>query len=134
MFWKKSEKDQNNNDNNNNNNIKLEPQKPNQYDIGLPCDHYQFEIKRSCGILSKFNKYFGLEVSEYNCDDLKELFFACQKYKADPSRNLDCLVQLKKYENQLLSKRIESIKQNDVWTARQEPPSDWNAPFVLKLK
>lgn len=96
----------------------------------LPCDHFQYEIKTKCGRLARLNqKVMSDNESAVDCDYLNDLFFACRKYTEDPSRNLDCFLKLKSYENDLSKKRIESIKSNDVWTARTEAPSDWNAPL-----
>ena len=64
-----------------------------------------------------------------DCDLLNNLFFDCRKYIEDPELNLESFVRLKKYENELVLKRIDSIKKNDVWELRKEPPSDWNAPL-----
>lgn len=97
----------------------------------LPCDHYEYEYKSNCNMFGKLKKLFKADdTSTYTCDELKQLFYACVKYKEDPKRNLECLVKLKEYENELVKKRIDSIKQNDVWTYRQGvPPTDWNAPL-----
>ena len=99
-------------------------------DAVLPCDHFQYEIKTKCGRWARLNqRVMSDDENIVDCDYLNDLFFACRKYTEDPSRNLDCYLKLKSYENDLVKKRIESIKNNDVWEARTEPPSDWNAPL-----
>ena len=106
------------------NKVQLQPTKS---DI-LPCDHFQYEIKRNCGRLARFNRMFMSDSeANVNCDLLNDLFFECRKYTEDSTRNLDSLVKLKNYENELVAKRIQSIKNNNVWDLRKEPPSDWNA-------
>lgn len=111
------------------------PSKPSEknssvYEETLPCDHFKYELKRNCGRLSRFNRWFmSDDQNNLDCDRLKELFFICQKYVSDPQRNLQCLMPLKTYENELARRRIESIKNNDVWELRKEPPSDWNDPL-----
>lgn len=96
----------------------------------LPCDHYEYEYKLNCNLIGRFKRFLRSDdSSEHTCDQLKDLFYSCVKYRDDPSRNLDCLLKLKPYENNLLKKRIDSIKQNTVWELRQQAPSDWNSPL-----
>ncbi len=94
----------------------------------LPCEHFQYEIKKHCGRIARFNRIFmSDDQNPPDCEQLNELLYACRKYVSDPERNPDCLHQLKTYENNLIRQRIDSIKANDVWELRKEPPSDWNS-------
>lgn len=96
----------------------------------LPCDHYEYEYKSNCNIFGRFKRFLHADESiDFDCDQLKDLFYSCVKYRDDPSRNLECFLKLKPYENNLIKKRIESIKQNNVWQLRKVAPSDWNAPL-----
>lgn len=94
----------------------------------LPCDHFQYEIKKNCGRLARFNRVLMSDSdANVDCDRLNDLFFECRKYTEDPTRNIDSLVKLRDYENELVTRRIQTIRDNNVWELRKEPPSDWNA-------
>ena len=95
-------------------------------EVNLPCEHYQYEMKKTCGVFAKIAQDF-VEPSTHDCLYWQDMFFSCQKYKQDPSRNFDCFMKLKTYEASLIKKRTSSIEQNNVWQLRTEPPSDWNA-------
>jgi len=96
----------------------------------LSCEHFQYEIKKHCGRLTRFNRMFmSDDQNPPNCEELNELLYSCRKYVSDPERNIDCLNQLMDYENKVIRRRIDSIKANDVWKLRQYPPNDWNSPL-----
>lgn len=98
----------------------------------LPCDHYEYEYRLHCNVFGRIKRFLRANESdsEYTCDQLKDFFIACAKYRDDPQRNLESYIKLQPYENELLKKRLSSIKQNNVWKLRnQNPPSDWNAPL-----
>lgn len=94
----------------------------------LPCDHFQYEIKKNCGRLARFNRVLMSDSdANVDCDRLNDLLFECRKYTEDSTRNINSLVKLREYENELVIRRIQTIRENNVWELRKEPPSDWNA-------
>lgn len=93
----------------------------------LPCDHYEYEFKNCTSFTGRLYNYYRGENQE--CQPYQDLFVDCLKYKRDPEKNFDLLLKLKKYENELVQKRVESVVKNDVWQLRQKPPSDWNSPL-----
>ena len=94
----------------------------------LPCDHYEYEYNSCAGWRGKVNNYYrGVSISDEECKKYQELFIECHKYQKDPSSNFDSLLKLNKYENELMKKRLDSARGNDVWTMRKSPPDDWNA-------
>jgi hypothetical protein len=98
----------------------------------LPCEHYEYEYKLNCNVYGRFKRFLKADDSNsfYTCDQLKEYFISCVKYRDDPLRNLDCYIKLQPYENNLLTKRINSVKQNSILKLRNHnPPIDWNAPL-----
>ena len=99
----------------------------NIYENSLDCSHYQYELKKSCGITGAFRKFYRSEEQTHTCQQYQDLYMGCLRYQIEPSANLDKLLKMKRYENELIKKRIDSIKQNDVWELRSSPPSDWNA-------
>ena len=95
----------------------------------LPCDHYEYEFKQCSSFKGKFLQYYRGEKPEYECRFYQDLFVDCLKYEREPEKNLDSLIRLRNYENELVNKRKDSTLKNDVWKFRKEPPSDWNAPL-----
>lgn len=95
----------------------------------LSCEHYEYEYNSCKNLKSKIYDYYRGDTPAHPCEYYQNLLVDCLKYKRDPRTNFESLVRLKKYENELVEKRNESIKQNDVWTLRERPPSDWNAPL-----
>ncbi len=125
----------------NKNETKLEhsvaPDQPNVKDqqkqpsIHLPCDHYEYEFNMCSSFMNKVNNYYrGVESDpDRTCESYKNLFLDCVSYERNPGQNFDALLRLKAYEKQMLEKRRQSAENNDVWTKRTSPPSDWNAPL-----
>lgn len=96
----------------------------------LPCDHYEYEFRNCTSFRNKlYNYYMGVEKSAAECDYYNQLFVACVKYKHNPAENFDSLLKLNKYESELVERRAQAARANDVWQLRRpnEPPSDWNA-------
>lgn len=71
----------------------------------------------------------GTKVDREECKIYQHLFVECLKYDREPASNFNSLVELTKYEEDLVKRRREQTKANDVWTMRKEPPSDWNSPL-----
>lgn len=95
----------------------------------LPCEHYIYEFKQCSSLKGKLYNYYRGEQPEYDCKYYEELYTNCLAYKRYPNENFQLLLKLNQYENNLMKKRIDSIKQNDVWELRKSPPADWNSPL-----
>lgn len=142
MFDRLLMKNDNNNGNGNNsqlkqnenNNVKLKDESQednNRRKEGLnllPCDHYEYEYNNCSSWKAKVNNYFrGIEISDQECLKYQELFVDCHKYQKDPVNNFNLLLKLNTYENDLMKRRIDSARGNDIWEMRTSPPSDWNS-------
>ena len=99
------------------------------FDYSLDCEHYQYELRKYCGLSGRLKSFVRAEEPTLSCQEYQDLYLGCLRYQAEPGANMDKFLNLKRYENDLISKRIESIKRNDVWTLRDKAPSDWNAPL-----
>ena len=98
----------------------------------LPCDHYEYEYKQCSSFKAKMYRYFRGEVYSENiheCNFYQQLFMDCMKYDRETSKNANLLKDLKKYEVEMIIKRLDSMKQNNIWELRNTPPSDWNSPL-----
>lgn len=139
MFWKSSNKENKNNDESSgkietkSSNNKIESNSNSTSNSNkvllLPCDHYDFEFNSCKSLKTKVYNYYRGETNEHECDYYKNLFLDCTMYEREPAKNFNSLLRLKAYENELVKKRIEDNKNNDVWTMREVPPSDWNSPL-----
>jgi len=95
--------------------------------IFFPCNHYDYEFKKCSSFSNKIYKsFYGDESSDDNCNYYQNLYLDCLKYQRDPINNFSLLLNLSKYENEVVNKRLDSVKNNDVWELRKQPPIDWN--------
>ena len=96
----------------------------------LPCDHYDHEYRQCSSFRGRIDRYYrGISSSSDECKKFRELFDDCAKYEREPVGNFDALLRLNNYENDLMRKRADASRLNDVWERRTRPPSDWNAPL-----
>lgn len=96
----------------------------------LPCDHYDHEHHACSSFMGRLNNYYtGVQISREDCARFRDLFIDCGRYHRDPENNFDALLKLNKYENELMRRRADAARANDVWERRSRPPSDWNAPL-----
>ncbi len=93
--------------------------------LTLSCEHYEHEFNKC---QSSILGYFEGEKSSTDCEFYKNLFKDCLNQGDASARKA-----LEKYEMNMLQKRAESIKNNDVWKYRNEPPSDWNSYLTWNL-
>lgn len=96
----------------------------------LPCDHYDHEYWQCSSFSGRIDRYYrGISISSDECKKFRELFDDCVKYEREPGGSFDALLRLNNYENDLMRKRADAARVNDVWERRTKPPSDWNAPL-----
>lgn len=96
----------------------------------LSCDYYDHEYRQCSSFSGRIDNYYrGISISREECARFRELFNDCANYERDPVNNFQALLRLNDYENELMRRRLETTKANDVWERRTKPPSDWNSPL-----
>ncbi|XP_031631321.1 UPF0545 protein C22orf39 homolog [Contarinia nasturtii] len=95
-----------------------------------PCSIYKDEFKECKSFKGRFNQYYVF--GEYlNCDQWRDDYNNCQKHSwFDDKEAGTSVIQSE------LSRRAARLKahyDNDVWTKREHPPSDWNKPLPAFL-
>jgi hypothetical protein len=94
----------------------------------LSCEHYEYEYFTCKSLKRKLIDYYRGEPSK-DCNYYGSLHEDCLKWLKDPLNSMSSYAKMKNYENELIKKRNDALSQNDVWTLRSQPPSDWNAPL-----
>ena len=100
--------------------------------FSLPCNHYEFELKKCSNFSDKiFKTFYAEESSIQECSTYQHLFIDCLKYHRDHTKNVSLLVNLYNYEKKIVEARLETIRNNDVWELRKNPPIDWNSELPI---
>ncbi|XP_015110909.1 UPF0545 protein C22orf39 homolog isoform X2 [Diachasma alloeum] len=91
-----------------------------------PCDMYYSEYKVCDSLRGKFNQLF-VEGQVLDCSQWKVDYENCTKWKkSDDEQAYEDLLTSEKARRR---ERLKPHYLNDVWTRREAPPADWNAPL-----
>lgn len=91
-----------------------------------PCSVYKEEYRECKSFRGRFNQYFIF--GEYlNCDQWGEDYNNCQKHSWLNDKEAAKLVIRSELSRRAV--RIKAHFDNDVWTKRESPPSDWAKPL-----
>ncbi|XP_011308933.1 UPF0545 protein C22orf39 homolog [Fopius arisanus] len=91
-----------------------------------PCDMYYSEYRVCNSIRGKFNQIF-VEGEVADCTQWKVDYEKCIQWKKSGDQQ--------SYEDLVASEKVRRLNRlkghyaNDVWTKRQAPPEDWDAPL-----
>jgi hypothetical protein len=96
--------------------------------IDISCKHYEYEYN-SCSKLKSRLYQFYENGSKFDCNILKNLLKDCESWKKDMKQ--ESLQNIVNYEKKIMIERKKSVSDNNVWTYREKPPSDWNAKLPL---
>ncbi|XP_063972351.1 synaptic plasticity regulator PANTS [Diachasmimorpha longicaudata] len=96
-----------------------------------PCEMYNSEFKVCNSFRGKFNQLF-VDGETADCSQWKVDYNNCTKWKKlDDQQAYEDLVASEKVRR---VQRLKGHYMNDVWTRREAPPTDWNAPLPKWLE
>lgn len=93
------------------------------------CDTYIKDYRNCTKLSSRLEQYY-VYGKKLDCQPLKELMVACVRYKQNVTiDDYKLLLDNEQKRMEELKRIKESNRQNNIWSYRDLPPSDWNDPL-----
>ncbi|CAH2241168.1 UPF0545 protein C22orf39 homolog [Pararge aegeria] len=90
------------------------------------CEMYKDEYKECTSFRARFHQYF-IYGETLDCNQWKKDYNNCCKWTDDGDlKAADAVIKSERIRR---LERLKSHYQNDIWTKREAPPSDWDKPL-----